>query len=199
MSCALVFYYGSWIFVDNMVLQNNTLSSSYTRYWLLILIAFLPFIGYVFDYLLQKRNKFTKFNYGIVILTISILVYLSVTMAFVEPQDGLLAQKEVTVNYYERADKVRSLIENNAIIIVEREDKLFFPTYKVITFEQNYTIFGDLGKIINDNPIYYVSLASDNDIEFINSNKLINYNLRFDLAGVIDNQFRLFELHKLGD
>ena len=163
MSCALVFYYGSWIFVDNMVLQNNTLSSSYTRYWLLILIAFLPFIGYVFDYLLQKRNKFTKFNYGIVILTISILVYLSVTMAFVEPQDGLLAQKEVTVNYYERADKVRSLIENNAIIIVEREDKLFFPTYKVITFEQNYTIFGDLGKIINDNPIYYVSLASDNE------------------------------------
>ncbi len=199
LSIILCIYYGSWIFVDKMVLQNNVLSSSYTRYWLLIIIVFIPLAAYTFNFLLEKRNKFTKYNYFIVFITIPILVYLSLIQAFYAPEDGLLAQKQATLEYYVRADKVRALIDINSVLIVEREDKLFFPYYKVITFEQNYKIFEKLSSTIENQSIYYLSVATDNDIDFVNTNKLKEYKLTLSLEKNIDDKFRLFKLKKIGD
>jgi len=198
-SLILILYYGSWIFTDTMVLRNNIISSSYTRYWLPILIMILPVIGYLLDHVLRKAKKVLSSRFILVVITIILLLFISVTKAFTAKDDGLLAQAEVTRQYYERAQAVSSIIEPNSLILVEREDKLFFPTYKVITFEQNYSIFSELRKVVSEVPVYYLSVSTDNDMDFINKNKLRTYGLSWELIQEIDKPFRLFKLKIHGD
>lgn len=198
-SLILILYYGSWVFVDTMVLQNNIISSSYTRYWLPILIMVLPIIGYLLDHVLKKATKVLTTRFFFVIIAIVLLLFSSITKAFASREDGLLAQAEVTREYYERSKEVASIVEPDALIMVEREDKIFFPTYRVITFEQDYSIFSELKNINFETPIYYLSVSTDNDMDFINKNKLKSYGLSWELIKEIDIPFRLFKLKIIGD
>ncbi|KKR54660.1 MAG: hypothetical protein UT91_C0011G0025 [Parcubacteria group bacterium GW2011_GWA2_40_23] len=198
-SLILILYYGSWIFTDAMVLQNNIISSSYTRYWLPILIMTLPITGYLLDHVLKKATKLWSTRFFFVVITIILLLFISITKSFTAKGDGLLAQAEVTRQYYERAQAVTAIVEPDALIMVEREDKLFFPTHKVITFEQDYSIFSELKNIGVEVPIYYLSVSTDNDMDFINKNKLKVFRLSWELIQEIDKPFRLFKLKIHGD
>ncbi|KKQ79808.1 MAG: hypothetical protein UT02_C0023G0004 [Parcubacteria group bacterium GW2011_GWC2_38_7] len=195
-SLILITYYGSWVFVDQMVLQNNTISSSYTRYWLPVLIMLIPLIGYLLDQVVAKMNRKHYLKGLAVLILLGFYIVLSGFSAFTRPDDGLVAQARVTKEYFQRANLVRSIIEPDSLIVVEREDKLFFPTYKVILFEHDYTIFEQLIKERINKPIYYLSMNSDKDIEFINANKLSGYNQKWELVQNIDDSFRLFRLNQ---
>jgi len=195
----LIIYYGSWIFVDPMVLQNNVISSSYTRYWLPIFVMIIPLLGYLFDAMLSKAIKRICTRTLLVYITMILLVFISITRAFTAPNDGLVAEANATQTYYERAIAVRKLIEPNALVVVEREDKLFFPTYKTITFEHDYSIFSEINRITNEIPVYYFCLNNDNDIKFINDNKLKPYKLFWNKVTEIDSNFRLYKLHSINE
>ena len=194
----LVIYYGSWVFVDQLVLKNNTIGSSYTRYWLPLIILFLPVIAYLLDHLL-KLKVLPALKYILVIMIISWLGFYSFTLVYLTTGDGLFSQREVISTYYKQYKKVNSLVESNAIIINNRADKIFFPEKRVIQFDLNYDIFPVIKKIVNDVPFYYYTMMPEKDINYINNKKISEFGLKLVEPQIIDQQFKLFKLVEIGD
>ncbi|NQT49683.1 hypothetical protein HQ571_03240 [Candidatus Kuenenbacteria bacterium] len=192
----LVLYYGSWEFVDLLVLENNTVGSSYVRYWLPLNILILPLIAYLLaESLKLKVYKWLKITL-ITVVIISLTTY-SALIVYDSPGDGLVAQKKVIESYYVRAEKVNSFIENDSVIITDRADKLFFPRHQVAVFDLDYTVFSRLQTAINYKPIYYLTLRPETDINYINEKKIKSLNLQLNKFKQIDEQFNLYKLVSL--
>ena len=199
----LVVYYGSWVFVDQLVLKNNTIGSSYTRYWLPLVILFLPVIAYLFDNILKIPAKGGKvisaLKYILVVMLVSWMGFYSFGLVYLTPGDGLFSQKEVINTYYNQYQKVSALVETDAIIINNRADKLFFPEKRVIMFDLNYAIFPVIEKIVNEAPFYYYTMMPEKDINYINTKKINEFGLILVDPQIIDHQFKLYKLIKVGD
>jgi hypothetical protein len=191
----LVFYYGNWLFIDKLVLKNNTIGSSYMRYWVPLNILIIPFIAYLL-YWIQNQLWPKILRYGLIGLILICLFAFSWQMVFYTPGDGLLDQKKITETYYAQAKKVEILIEDNAVIISDRADKLFFPKKQTIVFDLNYSIFPILKRCGNEIPLYYFTLLPDKDIAYINERKIKAFELELTEPKIIDEQFRLFKLIK---
>jgi len=194
----LVVYYGSWVFVDQLVLKHNTIGSSYTRYWLPLVILFLPVIAYLLDNILKIRI-IPALKYLLVIMLISWLGIYSFGLVYYTPGDGLFSQRGVINTYYDQYQKVNSLVEYDAIIINNRADKLFFPEKRVIMFDLNYAIFPVIEKIVDEAPFFYYTLMPEKDINYINNKKINEFGLRLVDPQIIDHQFKLYRLIKVGD
>jgi hypothetical protein len=135
-------------------------------------------------------------SYSLTTLAVVGLSAFSYFWAVTPEKDGMaVAQKNLT-DYYHRYTIVAQQIEPDSIIIVDRMDKMFFPKYQVIVFLQNYTIFHEINKIIDNQPIYYFSDMKDQEIQSLNQEKLSALNLNLELKQVIDDEYRLFELNK---
>jgi hypothetical protein len=193
--CWLIFFYGNWKFIDPLVLKNNTIGSSYARYWLPVYIMMLPFIAFWLDKVFQlKALKAIKIS--LVTILLLGLASFSFHNVYQVKGDGLFNQKKVITSYYQQYDKVTDLIEDSAIIINNRADKLFFPNYRMVMFELNYAIFPIIEKIVKDVPFYYYTLMPDKDIEFINDRKIGELGLKLTEPVEIQDNFRLFKLTK---
>jgi len=194
LTCAwLSFYYGSWQFIDQLVLKYNTISSSYTRYWLIMNILILPIIAYFLVKIWQfKCVKYL--NYTFVALILALLCIFSANLVYNSKYDGLIAQKQVIETYYAQAQKVDQIIENNAIIITNRADKVFWPKRRVVMFNLDYSIFPIIKDVLDKTPVYYFTLMPDRDIDYINQQKINEFGLIFSEPMQIDEQFRLFKL-----
>jgi len=191
----LVFYYGNWVFEDMDVLKYNFISSSYARYWLPVFILLLPGVGYLLSLLRKTKINSAVKNALIFIIMISLIGH-SVYFVVFSRNDGLLALKSNIEQYYFRYTQTSSLMENNAILITDKTDKIFFPKYQVVVFLLDYSIFPELYKIEDKYPIYYLTRMPDKDIEFINEKKILEYDLVFERAVIIDDEYRLFQLNK---
>jgi hypothetical protein len=192
----LFFYYGNWNFADLMVIKNNTIGSSYARYWLLPNIAILPFIGYVLYCLWQAGSTlFEKIALRAATAVVIIcLIWFSAEKVYYTRGDGLIDQKEIIAEHYVAAGKVEFLVPKNAILITDRTDKLFFPDYRVVDFNLNYEIFPQLKKIIGQVPVFYLSARPERDMDYINEKKIARLNLRFVNFSAIDDELTLFQL-----
>lgn len=194
----LLVYYGSWLFVDNLVLVNNTIASSYTRYWLPVMIMILPIIAYLLDKMcLIKINIYLK--YTLVALILFFLSFYSYDIVMLTKGDGLIEQRKVIGAYYNQYKVVSDIVEKDAIIITDRADKVFFPEKRVIMFDFNYSIFPVINKIADEADFYYFTMLLDNDINFINEKKINDFNLKLENPVIIDEKFRLFHLTKIGE
>lgn len=192
-SAYLIIYYGSWEFIDSLVLKHNTIGSSYTRYWLPIQILVLPYIGFLLAKFSQiKVNNILK--YSLVSLVIIYLSLYSFSLCYLTPGDGLFNQQRVIKSYYEQYEKVSKIVEPQAIIISNRADKIFFPKYRVVDFNLDYSIFPRIKEIIGKTPVYYFTLMPDKDINYINERKISELNLKLADPVQIDDQFRIYKL-----
>ena len=189
----LLFYYGNWILADNLILKNNIIGSSYTRYLLPGLILALPIVSYFIHLTLEikARNWLKKLLLASIILGLSMF---SLNIAFYSPKDGLLAQKDIIKNYYDQFDLVFQKIQPNAILIVDRTDKIFFPSYRVVPFNFNYNIFHVLRNALKDRAIYYHSVLSAQQIKELNEEKLQELGLKFELYALINSEYSLYTL-----
>ncbi len=192
-SFLLIIYYGSWKFVDTLVLKNNTIGSSYIRYWLLINILILPFIAYAIEKFWHlPLKKYTKA--GLITLLLLALASYSFILVYKTAGDGLLAQKRTITEYHTRAKIIENLLPTDAIILTDRTDKILFPERKVIDFNLNYKLFDSLQEQVSDYQIYYLTLLPDIDINYINEKKIVNQNLKFVNPIQVDNNYRIFRL-----
>lgn len=169
-SSFLFVYYGSWLFYDNPA-KEVSIGTSYVRYWLPIYILSAPFIIFVFEKLISLfRGNFKKI---LVFLLCAVYIFLSVNLTFFDRNDGLVAVKKNVKEYAKIASEVRKIIEPDAVIIVDRADKIFFPEYRVIYSLRDEETYDLIPRIVNLIPLYYYGITlPQKDIDYLYAKKL---------------------------
>jgi hypothetical protein len=191
-SLYLAIYYGSWLFEDQLTLALNKIGISYVRYFLPIYIFSLPFAAVFF---LDFINFFQNKKIRILLSSFLIVAFLTLTLnvVFLAGNDNLLKVKENIKTYTEIDKKVVSLTEDNAVIISQRGDKIFFPERKVAV--ANLSEIKNWAKLINNKtPLYYFAYESDDYIANLNSELGKNGLELFDKTQISSKEY----LYKIG-
>lgn len=198
LSCSawLFFYYGNWVLADSDVLKYNSIGGSYMRYWLPIYIMILPAGGYFLARLFELKisKKLITFFVAVVICGLSFYSY---TWAVKAPRDGLEILHENIESYYSRYNLAKQYLPDDAIVITDRTDKIFFPKYDVVVFLFDNKIFSQLEKIIDQQPIYYFTTRQDDDMKLLEEEVLTELQLQFVEPQRVDKNYRLFKLAKI--
>lgn len=160
-SCYLVIYYGSWVFHDNPDPNAITIGNSYIRYWLLLYVFILPMVGYLF-FKLFKNSK--KLVYFVAVLLFLSLGFISINHIYFGPDEGVYFISNNLMNYEMIQSEVNTKIEDNAIIIADRMDKVFFPRHSVIFRLSSDYDYQRIYKLIETGyPIYYFYFTRDEE------------------------------------
>ena len=173
----LILMYGSWTFTDNPDPTQITLGNSHVRYWLPIFLLMVPFVGIAIDALMKRAGK-----YATMVLIVVWLLWtgLAFRVVFLTPQDGLMAEAVVLQQSRTIHDAVIKLTEQNAIIIVDRGDKLFFPDRAVLYPLRDPNTFALLPKLASLGPTYYYGITLPaTDLNYLNADKLKGVGLTF--------------------
>jgi len=148
----ILIYYGSWDLADPLVKELNKISISYVRYFLPLYIWILPLVAYGIKKIFFGPNKINKLSYYIILIA---LILSSFKLAFYSKNDGLLQNVETLGDYYFQYHFVSEIIEEDAIIITDRSDKIFFPKYRVIVPQGDLELWPRVKNIVNQTPVYY--------------------------------------------
>ncbi|MEA3272276.1 MAG: hypothetical protein U9P90_01245 [Patescibacteria group bacterium] len=162
----LLIYYGSWKFHDNIDPSKITIGTSYLRYWLPSFIMLLPFLS-KFILFLSGLWKKKVWKYGLPIALVALFFYFSFFSVFYSEDEGIFQVKQTLAGYDLRSQEVLELTEEDAIIITDRSDKLFFPERRIIYPLRSARTYNLIPKLIDFVPIYYygISLSEEEDIE----------------------------------
>lgn len=163
-------YYGSWLFYDNPACEPSV-GTSYIRYWLPAYILSLPFVVFV---LIKFVDWFSGRQKRVMAIVLCLIIFLlSFKLIFFDKNDGLLLVAKNVREYAAIAGEVNQIIEQDAVIIVDRADKIFFPEHQVIQplrDEQIYKLIPDLANLV---PIYYYGITlPQEDIDYLYAKKL---------------------------
>ncbi|MEK7203016.1 MAG: glycosyltransferase family 39 protein [Patescibacteria group bacterium] len=194
-SIILLLYYGSWRFFDNPDKESFTIGNSYTRYWLPIYLGALPFASIAIN---KFSNLFKYKIFAIIAKTFIILfiIFISLIFVLIGSEEGLIPSAIRQINSGMEFAEILKLTENNSIIINRYHDKLFFPERRVIIGLFNdpkmNCQYAKLSKIYH---IYYYNFSFlSKDIDYLNNNKLSEFNLRISKVKKITNNFTLYKL-----
>jgi len=193
----LVIYYGSWQFDDKLMLKLNTIGISYVRYWLPLSVLLLPGIAYLLDSLANLLKKNWQ-RYLLLVLVLLPLIFFSVRLAYFAKGDGLLDQRTVINDYYQQFAVIKGLVEPQAVIINDREDKILFPYYSVIMFNGDYSIFEPLKKINAERPLYYLSRINPDMYQQVKL-RLQNLGWQMEPSYVVDKDYTLYRLELISN
>jgi hypothetical protein len=187
-------YYGSWLLLDNQVRLYNFISVSQVRYFMPALIMMIPMAGYFIDHLLElKIEKKIHVYFGVGIVS-TIILLTSINTVLLHPYDGLFKVRRDLNEYYDRYRAVSNIVENDAIIIVDKMDKILFPQYQVVVFLEDYKIFNQMTTLATEHPIYYLTNGDEKQVEMINSGGLEALNMVFVNKTPIDQDYDLYKL-----
>ena len=181
LSAWLAIMYGSWTFFDNPDPSQITIANSYVRYWLPIYLVMTPFAATTIYWL--SNRAFTKYAQSATIMILILVSFgLSLRVVFFHPQDGLVAEKHVLQESSLIKDRVLSLTDEDAVIIVDRADKIFFP-YRAVVYplrdEKTYKLMPSLERRV---PLYYYGITfPPEDMEYLNTRKLKELGLVIEL------------------
>ena len=185
----ILIYYGSWDIADPLVKNLNTISISYVRYFLPLYILILPLAAYTILFI-TKKNKFIS---GGLILALAIFSW---HLAFYSPNDGLLATKSNLESYRWQYQQVHKIVEDDAIIMTDRSDKVFFPAYRVIVPQGDLPLWSRVSNIIDTQSIYYFSNKSEEEINKIRPEANSNGIAILDPIE-FDDGFKLYKIIRL--
>ncbi|RJQ34846.1 hypothetical protein C4566_01650 [Candidatus Parcubacteria bacterium] len=185
----ILLYYGSWDIADPLVKNLNQISISYVRYFLPLYILLLPLAAYAIKFIGQKY----QWLYLIVVLLVGTFSW---QLAFYSQPDGLVATKLNLEKYRQQYLAVRDLVEDNAIIISERSDKVFFPAYKVVAPQGDLPLWSRIANIVELQPIYYFSDKSDELIS-LDRQEAETSGLLIEEGAEISQGFKLYKIISL--
>jgi hypothetical protein len=157
----ILIYYASWDIADPLVKELNKISISYVRYFLPLYIWVLPLVAYGIKKIFFGPTKINKLSYYIILIA---LVLSSFKLAFYSKHDGLLKNQDTLSDYYFQYIIVANLIEEDAIIITDRSDKIFFPKYRVIVPQGGLELWPRVKNIVDQAPVYYYSAKNESEI-----------------------------------
>ena len=207
LSVILVFYYGSWKFNDNPDPNRFTIGNSYTRYWLPIYLMMMPLASLAIVSL--SRALVAPFKHVSKNVRVYARTGLQITAMLVIASSSLLfvlygSEEGLTYLYYNNkaervtAEKVFELTEPESIIITRYHDKFFFPERRVIMgILPNEEIFSATEKLVKNYPVYYYNFyLNEKDVEYLNTRKLIDYNLEIQLTQKFNSKFGLYQINE---
>jgi len=173
----LVIVYGSWVFNDNPDPTKVTIGTSYVRYWLPIFILTIPFIAHG----INRASQFFKRDWQkhtVLVVVVLIIFVTSFRLVFFG-EDGLAAAKASVDANYKIAEQVYQYVEEDAVIIVDRADKVFFPERRVMYPLRDDDTYELMPRIILRASLYYYGISfPEEDMEYLNSRRLYDMNLQ---------------------
>ncbi|MFA6131743.1 MAG: glycosyltransferase family 39 protein [Patescibacteria group bacterium] len=179
----LVIVYGSSAIHDNPDLSAITIGNSYSRYWLPLFVAITPLVAVVLTKLAEKTKKFIP-----VVCFLAILA-LSINIVFFSSVDALWPTRERLIEAEVVRERVLTLTEDNAVIVTERGDKLFFPDRVIRYYLRDETTYALLPQIITIAPLYYYGVTLPQiDLDYLNNQKLAAAKLRIDLVETLGSE-----------
>ena len=173
--------YGSWRFNDNPDPTQITIANSYVRYWLPLYVLATPFTAGAIIWLSQKIS--TVFGKKlIIVLLMSLVVFFGVQTTFFSSQDGLLVEAQFLKESKEIREDVFIRVPENAVIIVDRADKIFFPDRRVLYPLRAERTFALMPTLVHRVPLYYYGITLPaTDLQYLNEIKLASLGLRIEL------------------
>jgi hypothetical protein len=169
--------YGSSAIHDNPDPAAVTIGNSYSRYWLPLFVAMTPLAAAALVRLGEKTKPFVPAICLIALFAFGADVVFFSSDDALWPMRGRLAAAETI-----RAT-VLDLTEDDAVIVTERGDKLFFPD-RIIRYPlRDETTYALLPKIVEFAPLYYYGITlPQSDLDYLNNLKLKDDGLRIELV-----------------
>jgi len=180
--------YGSWSFTDNPDPNTITIANSYVRYWLPVFLLTTVYAATVLVWLKDRMR--TKLSGALMVIAVLVLFMgLGIRGTFFAPEDGLIQVRETLIRSQEIKTDVLALTEPEAVIVVDRADKLFFPERKVIYPLRSDSTYELMPRIILRNPLYYYGITFPQlDIDYLNSKKLAELGLKIEIVQTFDQE-----------
>jgi len=119
---------------------------------------------------------------------------LSIRVAFLSPQDGIVAAANGLVESRATRDTVNALTETNSVIIVDRADKIFFPDRRVLYPLRDDATYALMPRIALRVPLYYYGITlPQTDVDYLNGDRLAKLGLKIDVV----RTFRIETLYRI--
>ncbi len=190
----LVFMYGSWEIHDNPDPTQITMANSYVRYWLPMYLFTTPMIAVAIQWVSQRgRSVLAR---GLIVATLLLAVVgLNVHATFVQGQDGLLKMQGELIASVQVQESVLRYTEGNAVIIVDRADKLFFPQRHVWYPLRDEATYAAMPSILDHTTLYYYGITFPQaDMDYLNTSRLKRMNLGIELIETYEDEslYRIF-------
>ena len=177
----LVFMYGSWEIHDNPDPTQITMANSYVRYWLPMYLFSTPMIAVTIAWIASRgRSDLAR---GLIVATLLLaIVGLNVNAVFVQGQDGLVKMRQELSDSAQIQKSVLRYTEENAVIIVDRGDKMFFPHRHVWYPLRDDATYDAMPALIQATTLYYYGITfPEKDFEYLNDSRLKRMNLGIEL------------------
>jgi len=184
----LVIVYGSWQFSDNINVGKVTIGNSYLRYWIPSFVLATPVIAYLL-YHVGRIFKFHALQVIWAILIIAAFGAMGTTTTIFGEDEGLRYVRNHLWRYERISERVVELTEDNAIIITDRSDKIFFPKRKIVYPFMAEATYDLLPKMYFVAPTYYYSVAlTEGAVEYLNNGILAKKGMRMEKIESFDNE-----------
>lgn len=191
----LVLMYGSWEIHDNPDPTQITMANSYVRYWLPIYLFSTPMIAAAILWIAGRvRSLFMRrLSASVIIL---LVIGFNVHATFLQGQDGLILMRQQLLRSEEIQEAVLSFVPTDAVLIVDRADKLFFPHRRVLYPLRDDTTYEAMPTIANETPLYYYGITLPKaDIDYLNESRLGRMELKIEFIEQYDDEslYRIIE------
>lgn len=219
-SIILILYYGSWQLYDNPNKASHTIGNSYTRYWLPIYLGLIPLVSLLFIKItrfickiankmfakIDNRAKFFSWRidcmypkWGMRIIAVGIISYLSINFALAGSEEGLIYLKNRQMESKKEWQEILKITEQDSLIITRFHDKVFFPERRVIVgLFNDDNMNKEYANLVNHFPVYYYNFTfPEKDFNYLNSSKLKAAGLSIERIKRITPDFTLYRLKKI--
>ena len=131
-------------------------------------------------------------------VVVGLIFFISVQFVLFGSEEGLIFAAQKHKQAKNEFDKVLSLTENNAVIITQYHDKLFFPERKVIVgLFDDKNMVARYAKLADYLPVYYYNFILPQDaIDYLNNKRLGEVGLRIEKVKQVAEEFGLYRLEK---
>ena len=179
----LLLLYGSWDLRDSVSEQSITIGTSFVRYWLPLSILALPLIVYGLE---QIRAH----SVLLCLLLLASLLYPTVWGFESLARDIGVSQQDALLR-----DEAKTVLPAHAVLLLERSDKIFWPTYPVIVGAlEPEKVLHLLPRVAASTPVYLHRVSSLSFGSFWNAEHLGSVGLAFGQPIALDADNELIPL-----
>ncbi len=193
-SAWLVFMYGSWEIHDNPDPTQITMANSYVRYWLPMYLMSVPMIAAGIVWVVRFGRTAVARGFLTAALCVAV-IGMNVSAVFIQGQDGLLIMRAQLERSSEIQSSVLGHTEADAVVIVDRADKLFFPHRRVMYPLRDDATYAAMPIVLESAPLYYYGITfPQEDIDYLNESRLGGMGLGIELVETYDEEslYRIF-------
>lgn len=158
-SIPMILIYGSGRYLDTPDPSLATVGVSTVRYWLPLYIGTVPFAGWFLDRLMAKGNVGRTAATGFLV----IVLMFSARAVFWGRGEGLTLVIRELGRYENIRKEVLAKTDASAIIITDRNDKIFFPFRSVVIGTQSPAVIASLRSMSSIGPFYVYTLKMAED------------------------------------